>query len=120
MKIKNGIGLRFAWAGWLSFFRERNAKIHLLAALLVISLGFCVDLERLDWLWLLLAIALVFITEMLNSAIELLCNALHPGHHPAIGKLKDISAGAVLVAAVFALAVAGIIFVPRFMEWMNG
>src|SRR5687767_815513 len=108
---KNGIGFRFAFKGIATFFGERNAKIHLIAAIAVILAGFYVEVERSEWFWIVLAIALVFITEMLNSAIERMCDVLHPGHHPGIGKVKDIAAGAVLVAVLFALAVAGIIFV---------
>lgn len=113
-KKKNAIGFRFALKGVVSFFsREQNAKIHFLAALLVVTTGICIGLEFTEWLWIALAIALVFITEMLNSAIELLCDLIQPGHDERAGRLKDIAAGAVLVAVLFALTVAGIIFVSR-------
>ena len=59
-----------------------------------------------DWRWLILAIALVFATEGLNSAIEQLCDHLHPARHPAIGTVKDVAAGAVLVCAIAAALIA--------------
>jgi diacylglycerol kinase len=108
---KRSIGLKYALKGIYTFFKEgRNAKIQLIAAVLVILAGVYVELTKVEWLWILLAIALVFITEMINTSIELLCDFLMPDRHVKAGKLKDIAAGAVLVASVFALVVAGIVF----------
>jgi len=107
-------GLKFALRGIVSFFiKERNAKIHLLAAILVVSAGFYFDINYAEWLWVSLAIALVIVTEMINSTIEILCDLVMPQQNEKAGKLKDISAGAVLIAAIFSLLVFGIIFVPR-------
>lgn len=115
MKKKAGIGFRYALKGIVSFFwKERNARIHLVAAMGIVVAGFFFSLTATEWLWISLAIALVFITEMLNSAIELLCDLVMPEFHEKAGRLKDIAAGAVLVAALFALIVAGMVFIPRF------
>ena len=112
-KKRYSIGFKYAVRGITSFFlKERNARIHLLSAAVVVVAGYLYQLNVAEWLWIALAIALVFITEMLNSAIELLCNSVKPGYDETIGRLKDIAAGAVLVAVIFALVVAGIIFVP--------
>ena len=119
IKNKKGIGLRFAFKGWISFFSERNAFIHLCAAVLAIAAGLYLGLAPAEWLWIGLAIALVWITEMLNSALELLADLVKPEHDPTIGRLKDISAGAVLVAVCFALVVAGIIFVPHVADLLH-
>ena len=108
---KKGIGLRFALKGIWLFFRDgRNAKIHLVAAILVIASGIYLDLNLSEWLWISLAIALVFITEMLNTSLELLCDLVMQTRHPTAGKLNDGAAGAVLVAEIFALLVGGILF----------
>ena len=111
-------GMKFALKGIGSFFiKERNAKIHLLASILVVSAGFYYCLNASEWLWIALAIALVFITEMINSAIELLCDLVMPEQNEMAGRLKDLSAGAVLISAIFSLAVAGIIFLPKVTSW---
>ena len=111
---KFSFGLKFALKGILSFFlKERNAKIHLFAAILVICAGIYFNLNLIEWLWIALSITLVFITEMLNSAIELLCDLTKPEHNEKAGRLKDIAAGAVLIAAIFSVIVALIIFWPR-------
>lgn len=110
-KSNDPIGLGFALKGVFVFFRDgRNAKIHLLAAAVVIAAGFFFRITLPEWLWISLAIAIVLITEMINTSIELLCDLVMPHQNEKAGKLKDIAAGAVLVAVVFALVVAGIIF----------
>ncbi|MBK9591067.1 MAG: diacylglycerol kinase family protein [Crocinitomicaceae bacterium] len=110
-KSNDPIGLGYALKGVFVFFRDgRNAKIHLLAAVVVIAAGFFFRITLPEWLWISLAIAIVLITEMINTSIELLCDLVMPHQNEKAGKLKDIAAGAVLVAVVFALVVAGIIF----------
>ena len=111
------IGLKFALKGIVSFFRKgRNAKIHLVAAIVVLSAGFYFDLKPEEWLWIALSIALVFITEMINSSIEILCDLVMPEQNENAGRLKDIGAGAVLIAAIFSLVVAAIIFWPKIIQ----
>ncbi|MBI3133387.1 MAG: diacylglycerol kinase family protein [Bacteroidetes bacterium] len=108
---KFSIGLNYAFKGVVTFFKEgRNAKIHLVAAIVAVAAGIYCDLKTAEWFWIAAAIALVFITEMLNTAIELLCDLIMPDYHEKAGKLKDISAGAVLVSVLFALVVAGVVF----------
>lgn len=95
--------LRFAARGLAYLFRdEHNAWVHLAAAIAVIATGSMLRLSTQDWRWLVLAIALVWLSEAFNTAIEDLCNHVTPGFHPAIGRVKDIAAGAVLIAAVAA------------------
>ncbi len=110
-KSNDPIGLSYALKGVFIFFRDgRNAKIHLLAALVVIVAGFFFKITLNEWLWVSLAIALVLITEMLNTAIELLCDLAMPHFHEKAGKLKDIAAGGVLISVLFAILVAVSIF----------
>ena len=106
-KKSNFLGFEFAFRGILIFFaKERNAKIHLLASTIVISAGIYFQIDTTEWLWISLAIVLVFISEMINSAIELLCDLVMPEQNDKAGKLKDIAAGAVLIASIFSLIVA--------------
>lgn len=103
---------RDAFRGWLFFSHEPHAIIHLIAACVVVGLAYWLEVTKTDWMILLLCIGVVLVTEMLNSALERLADALHPDHHPLVGKSKDIAAGAVLVVAVIAAVIGGMIFWP--------
>ena len=92
---------------------QRNARIHLGAASLVVGLGVWLGLEFLEWAVLVLTIGVVVAVEMVNTALEALSDAVCPDHHPLVGIGKDVAAGAVLVAAVAAVVVGLLIFVPR-------
>lgn len=92
---------------------QTHARWHLLATLLVIGLGFIFSVNRWEWLALLLAMALVWVAEAINTAIELTCDAVSKEKHPLIGHGKDVAAGAVLVAAVFAVMVGAVVFWPH-------
>ncbi|MFL5730618.1 MAG: diacylglycerol kinase family protein [Cytophagaceae bacterium] len=98
---------------WLVFKNENNAKIHFTATIVVLCAGFYFHLTRKEWLGLLLAIALVWICEAFNTAIEKLVNLVHPGFHRNAGEIKDIAAGAVLIAAIFSVVTAAVIFIPK-------
>lgn len=91
---------------------QHNAQIHLLAAVIVISVGFALGISGDEWLIIVLTMAMVLMAEALNTAIEYLADACMPEHHPLIEKAKDIAAAAVLVCAIAALVIAGIIFLP--------
>lgn len=93
---------------------EQNFRIHLLATFIVIALGFYLNVSNQDWLWLTLAIALVLVTEMINTAIEQLVDLAEPNHNPNAGKIKDIAAGAVLVSAITSAIIGAIILWPYF------
>jgi len=125
MKNSSLLGrISIAWNGIKVFAKQcENFKIHASAAVGAITLGFILEIGRTDWLIILTAIALVFITEMINEAVEILCNHLHPDQHSSIGKVKDIAAGAVLIASIFSLIVGIYIYLPgilnQFKVWFN-
>lgn len=105
----------YAIAGIYTLIRdERNAKIHLIASIIVIGAGIYVNLQPLEWIFILLAIALVFITEALNTAIEETVDYLTLERKPQLKKIKDVAAGAVLMAAIYAVVTAAIVFIPHF------
>lgn len=84
---------------------QRNTWIHAVATLLVVALGFWLELGRLDWCWLVVAIALVWIAESFNTALESLADASVPEQHPLVRRAKDSAAAAVLLAAIAAAAI---------------
>jgi diacylglycerol kinase len=92
---------------------EHNARIHLFAIIIVIALGFLYNISSIEWIAVLLSIALVFSMEMINSAIENICNFISPEKHESIKIIKDLAAGAVLVSAIIAMIIGLIIFVPK-------
>ncbi|GAB5416542.1 MAG: diacylglycerol kinase family protein [Crocinitomicaceae bacterium] len=91
---------------------ERNFQIHALALLVVIVAGCYFDISRGEWAIVLIMSAIVLGLEGLNSAIEKLCDEVTMERKESIRNIKDIAAGAVLVAAMVAVAVACIIFYP--------
>jgi len=97
-------GIRKALSG------QRNMRIHVGIAMLVLAAGVYVELSAVDWCFVALAIGLVMSTELMNTAVESLVDLVEPRHHPVAGKIKDIAAGAVLVAAIAAAAIGCIVF----------
>jgi diacylglycerol kinase len=104
-------GFVFAFKGILSaLLSERNMKVHLLAVIVVSVAGCCFQISTTEWLAVLLCFALVISLEMVNTAIEILADRISPGKDEAIGKAKDIAAGAVLIAAIFSVVIAIMVF----------
>ncbi len=108
---------RYAFAGLGDLLHTQpNARIHLLATLLVLAAGFYFNISTAEWCAAILAIALVFSTEAFNTAIEFLTDLASPDYHPLAGKAKDVAAAAVLIAAIGAAAVGLIIFLPKIIS----
>lgn len=103
-----------AFTGILNFFRsDRNGKIHLAVTILVIIAGGIFDISPTEWVFVLLSVALVIVAEMLNYAIEKVCDLIKPTPDPRVKIIKDVSAAAVLVAAMISVIVGIIIFLPK-------
>ncbi|WP_417067709.1 diacylglycerol kinase family protein [Niveibacterium terrae] len=99
----------------IAFSTQAHAKIHLVAALAVVYAGWLFAVSPSEWCALLLAIALVWVSEAINTAVEFTVDLLSPGYHETAGKAKDVAAGAVLLAAGLAAIVGGIIFIPKLL-----
>jgi len=107
---------RFAGEGIVAFLqKEHNAWLHLFATIAVIILGVVSKISSWEWIAILFAIGLVWMAEMFNTCFERLTDFISPGKQPQIKLIKDMAAGAVLVAAAIALAVGLIIFIPHFI-----
>lgn len=105
---------RFAFNGIVAFLRsEPNGRIHLVATIIVVLLALWLKCTLTEWALLTMAMALVWVTEMLNTAIEKIMDHLNPERHPAVKWIKDVAAAAVLMAAVAAAVTGGLIFIPR-------
>ena len=91
---------------------QHNAWIHLLATAIVVAAGLWLKMEPQDWRWIVLAIALVWVAEIVNTAFEHLCDLVQPEFHVSVKAAKDVAAGAVLVAALAAAAIGVLVFLP--------
>lgn len=104
----------FAIQGLITFFKtQHNAWIHLFATIVVVTMGFVFKVDKVEWCWLIVAIGFVFVAEMFNTAIEFLTDLVSPQFHPLAKKVKDVAAGAVLIAALTAVAIGLIVFLPK-------
>lgn len=92
---------------------ERNGKIQAGAAIVVIAFGAVLHISATEWMAVLLCIGAVLSLEMLNSAIEKLCDMVHKEFHPVIKIVKDVAAGAVLFASIISVVIACFIFLPK-------
>jgi len=102
-------GLKYAAATQLNF------RVHLVAALIAVYLGYGLHISTHEWLWVILCIAIVLVMELLNTAIEFLTDLVSPDHNELAGHVKDVSAGAVLITAIAALLIGAIIFLPKIL-----
>lgn len=92
--------------------KEPNMRIHMIATIVVISYGCYKGLHRHQWMAVVFAIGLVWITEAINTCIEMLCDLYCKGnYHPVVKTIKDISAAAVLIAAMISMAIAFLVFI---------
>lgn len=93
---------------------EHNAWIHLVATILVISLGFYFSVSTMAWTALVLAISIVWLAEGMNTALEVLADAVTKEQNALIAKAKDVAAGAVLLTAIGAAVIGALVFYPYF------
>lgn len=110
--------LGFAFNGIRQCFsKESHFKVHTFFTVLVIGAGYFFKLTENEWFVILISIATVFATELVNTAIEILCNVVNREIHPEIKLVKDMAAGAVLVMVVSAVVCGAIIFIPKIIQF---
>ena len=116
-RTRFGLSLRFAVRGIRWMVRhEPNMRFHLVAATGVLIAAAILRLPIEQWAALIFAIVLVLLGETLNTAIETILDLVQPEHHDRVGVVKDIAAGAVLVASAGATVIALIVFVPAVFD----
>ncbi|RFZ91854.1 diacylglycerol kinase family protein [Mucilaginibacter conchicola] len=110
----------FAFKGFkYAFATQQNFRIHVFAAILASAAGWWLNISANEWQWVILCIMLMLVTEMLNTAIETLTDLVSPDYNKLAGHVKDVSAGAVLLVAIFSLVTGGIIFIPKIITLIN-
>ncbi len=112
----------FAYAGngiGHAFKTERNFRIEIFCAAAVCIAGFVFKIPGTTWPVILFNIGIVLSTELINTAIEKLCNSFTTEFHPAVKLIKDASAAAVLVSAVAAALCGGLVFIPAIIHFIK-
>ena len=95
---------------------EHNSRIHFLAAIIAITMGIILKINTYEWSLLIIVIGIVFLTELLNSSLETLADAVNPEWNEKIRKVKDYAAAAVLISAIISIIVGAFIFIPKILE----
>jgi diacylglycerol kinase (ATP) len=95
------------------FTSQRNARVHLFAAVLVVAGGFYFSISTTEWIAVVLSIGMVIAAEAFNSSIEELVDIVSPDYNKSAGRIKDLAAGAVLLIAIAAAVVGLVIFLPK-------
>ena len=99
---------------WKLIKTEPSIQVQTFIAIFITIAGFYFEISANEWMFQVFAIALVMSTEGLNSAVEEIADFVHPDFHDKIGLIKDIAAGAVFFAAIAAVIIACIIYIPKF------
>lgn len=103
----------YAFKGALKLIStEHSVMVQFSIGVLLSFAGFYFDITASEWLFQTLAIGLVMSVEGLNTAVEKIADFIHPEFHERIGFIKDIAAGAVFFAAITAIVIGLIIYVP--------
>ncbi len=95
---------------------QRNAKIHLFAGLVIVAIGFYFEIKQAEWLFIIIAIFLVWFAELVNTAFEYLCDVVSPEFNKSVKHAKDIAAGAVLILAIASVIIGLVIFIPYIIQ----
>ena len=106
---------KFAFkGGWLLVTTEPSIMVQVVIAIIMTVVGFVVDISAIEWMFQFLVIGLVLVAEAANTAVEKLSDFVHPEYHKDIGFIKDIAAGAPAFAAIIAIIIGFIIYLPKF------
>ena len=100
---------------WILITSEKSIIAQVLIAIIMTIVGFLMNISATEWLFQITAISIVLVAESLNTAIEKMADFIHPEYHTRIGFIKDISAGAAFFAAIFAVIIGLIIYIPKFI-----
>lgn len=104
---------KYGFSGiWMMLKNEHNSRIHLLAGIIAVTLGFVFHISLTEWSLLIIVIGAVFVTELFNSALEAISDYINHEWNEKIRIAKDFAAAAVLLAAIVALFVGLMIFGP--------
>lgn len=108
---------QFAFSGFFYVLKtQKNAWLHLAATVIVVLLALWLQIDRLDWLAILLVIGLVWMAEFMNTALEVIVDLASPEKHPLAKVGKDVGAASVLIAAFLAVIIGVIVLWQPLLE----
>jgi len=111
----------YAFSGWWHVIRtQRNAWIHALISVFVLVVGIWLKLPLKDWAFIVIAFALVWIAEFINTALEAVVDLASEENHPLARVGKDVGAAAVLIAALTAIVIGLLVLGPPLLEKVQG
>ena len=95
---------------------QHNIWIHCILTVVVVAFGFWLNVNQTEWILFVFAIGFVLVSELFNTAIEVLVDLVSPEQNPKAGLIKDIAAGAVLLSAITAALIGLILFIPKIIH----
>lgn len=101
-----------------ALWTERNMRIHLLVSIVVIGCSMFFSINKLEWLFVIVAIGGIFSLELMNTAIERVVDLITEEYHPLAKQAKDLAAGAVFIYAIIAVVIGIMVFIPYFFRWL--
>lgn len=111
--------LKYVSKGIFYLIKEPPVLVHITASMIWIALGFFFHITTYEWIVQLLCIGLVLSVEGLNTAVEKICDFIHPDHHKMIGVIKDIAAGSVGFAVIPVTVVLSVIYFPYITHYIQ-
>lgn len=113
-------GFKYAFNGLMKLITsERNFQIQLILFLITLTASWYFNISSIEWIVILIISALVLSLEAINSSIERLCNLYTKDYNESVEWIKDVTAAAVLISAIIALIIGGIIFIPKILVLFN-
>tara|TARA_R100001369_G_scaffold56967_1_gene83880 strand:- start:1672 stop:2031 length:360 start_codon:yes stop_codon:yes gene_type:complete len=103
-----------AKGAWMLLKNEHSIQVQAFIAIVMTVAGFYFEISSTEWMLQIVAISLVMSIEGLNTAVEEIADFIHPDFHSKIGFIKDVAAGAVFFAAIGAVLIGCIIYIPKF------
>ena len=100
---------------WILFSSENSIKVQTCLSIGVMILGYIMGISATEWMFQIIAVALVIATEGMNTAVEKVANFIEPNFDNKIGEIKDVAAGAVAIASLAAIAIGLVIYIPKFL-----
>lgn len=108
--------IKYAAKGfWILITSEHSIISQVSIAIIMAIIGFLMQISATEWLFQIIAFGFILVAESLNTAIEKMADFIHPEYHKQIGRIKDISTGASFFAAIIAVIIGLIIYVPKFI-----
>ena len=111
---------KYSFEGYIHFYKyERSAILHLLVAIAIIAGSFSLDMKAVEWLFMIFILLVMMAIELLNTAIEAICDMVSPGYNRYVKIAKDTASAATFSISLALVAALLIIYVPKIMNLLG-